>query len=297
MSLIATSLLAFNLSGPYKIIEAGEADKIELRYHTCYEDGDKMMADGYYPAVAGTRFRIPLSGPSDSIVISMIGMAVYTNFITNNYTDSVMFYQDGNGSPDVFIITATFSLTQIPGGYLLEMTLDSALPMKPTAGDSIILWLVSPNQVSGGDSLLVGLDTTANDGYTSKINFVSEDNGPWRDIYTTYGVGNDWGFTVWYTLYGGDVNEDPINCYTTVKQIYPNPASGRATLEFSVPDRARAEVGIYDISGREVARPFAGEVEIGWHRVDLDLSGLTPGAYLVTTSTTYGTVTRTLLVK
>ncbi len=297
MSIALMALMAFRVSGPYKIVYSDRVDKsTELRYHSCYEDGDRMAADAYYPAKAGTRFKIQATSHSDSIRLDTLGMAAYINFIANDYQDSVQIYMDGRGSPDMYLLTAYFSFSGNPGGYLLEMAFDTTLYLKPTYDDSIIVWLVSNNQVSGTDSLLVGMDTSTADPYTSGINFVYEDNGPWLDLYTTYHVGNDWGFTIWYTLFSS-VDERPIHCYTSIDHIYPNPARHSASVDFSVPQDTRVKVCLFDATGRLVQVAMDKDVSIGWHTASFDLDGLSPGAYLVKVSSPFGTQTRTLIVR
>ena len=298
MYTLMIGLLGFNLSGPYKIVHSDAGDKMtELRYHTCYEDGDRMAADGYSPALGATRFHIQATSHDDSISLDKLGMALYVNFIANDFQDSIQIYQDGRSSPDMYLLSVYFSFSGNPGGYLLEMTIpDTTIYLKPSYDDSVILWLVSANQVTGTDSALVGMDTSTTDPYTSGINFVYEDNGPWLDIYTTYHVGNDWGFTIWYTLYSA-VDERPIQCYTSIDHIYPNPARSHASIDFSVPEDTRASVNIYDATGRLVREAFNGPVSIGWHTVNLNLDGLSAGTYLVKVSSPFGTQTRTLIVR
>ncbi len=301
MTTLISTILAFNMGGPYKATANSNSSKASdtLKYHTCYSD-DTWYADAYSPAIAGTRFKVKIYTPQDSIKLDMVGIAIAFNFAPNNFRDSIQVYQDGRGSPDTYLFALEFTVTYpTPSGLLIEGDIppgDEPI-IKPTdPGDSIILWLVSPNQVSGLDSALVALDATTNDPYTSKINFVYEDAGPWVDIYTTYGVGNDWGFTIWYTLYS-DVWEEPVSWHTVVKEPYPNPARSRSALKFSVPDRSDVEIGIYDLAGREAKKAFRGSVDIGWHTVDLDVSDLAPGNYMVLVSTRYGTETRLLTVR
>lgn len=301
MITLISATLAFNLGGPYKAVAAGNPSKAgdTLKYHTCYED-QTWYANAYAPAIAGTRFKFKIYTPQDSIKLDMVGIALAFNFAPNNFQDSIQVFQDGRGSPDTYLFTLVFNITYpMPSGLLIEGDIppgDEPI-IKPTdPGDSIILWLVSPNQVKGRDSALVALDATTNDPYTSKINFVYEDSGPWVDIYTTYGVGNDWGFTIWYNLYS-DVWEEPVKWHAVVKEIRPNPAKTRARLDFSVPNRSNVDVGIYDLTGRLVKSVLKGPVDLGWHTVNLDVSGLAPGNYMVLVSTSYGTETRLLTVK
>ena len=58
----------------------------------------------------------------------------------------------------------------------------------------------------------------------------------------------------------------------------PNPAPGHATLIFSLPVDSRAELTVYDLSGR-VIHSICGDYEPGVHEVMLD--GLSCGIYMV----------------
>jgi hypothetical protein len=69
----------------------------------------------------------------------------------------------------------------------------------------------------------------------------------------------------------------------------PNPASGPVTFEVDVPREAigvPATLDVYSISGRHVARPFAGRLPAGRGRLVWDLRGdggarVAPGLYFV----------------
>ncbi|MEZ4651530.1 MAG: FlgD immunoglobulin-like domain containing protein [Candidatus Eisenbacteria bacterium] len=45
----------------------------------------------------------------------------------------------------------------------------------------------------------------------------------------------------------------------------PNPATGPVTLAFTLPDRARVALEVFDVQGRRVATPLRAEVEAGEH--------------------------------
>lgn len=67
----------------------------------------------------------------------------------------------------------------------------------------------------------------------------------------------------------------------------PNPARGRATLDFTLPEAAHVTVALYDVEGRRVREAARGEFPAGRHGVTLDLrSGrdLAPGLYFVRVS-------------
>ena len=62
---------------------------------------------------------------------------------------------------------------------------------------------------------------------------------------------------------------------------YPNPASGRATVAFALPDAAGVELAVYDVLGRRVALLAEGAFEAGHHEADFDGSALPAGLYFV----------------
>lgn len=67
-------------------------------------------------------------------------------------------------------------------------------------------------------------------------------------------------------------------------RAFPNPFGEVTTIEYELPAAAKVEIGIYDGTGRRVARPLAAVVESGRHRQDwtgTDNNGaqLAPGVY------------------
>lgn len=64
--------------------------------------------------------------------------------------------------------------------------------------------------------------------------------------------------------------------------IYPDPAGERATLGFTFAEAARSDCSLRDAQGRMVRTFFRSRsFPAGKHQVELDLSGLAPGAYLM----------------
>ena len=67
-----------------------------------------------------------------------------------------------------------------------------------------------------------------------------------------------------------------------VGDVFPNPSTGRASLDLSVAEAQRVRVTVYDVLGREVAVAYDGEARPGAAvRVTLGGVALAPGAYVV----------------
>ena len=64
-------------------------------------------------------------------------------------------------------------------------------------------------------------------------------------------------------------------------EAYPNPAAGRATVAFALPEAAEVRVAVYDVLGRRVALLAEGAFEAGRHEVAFDGSALPAGLYVV----------------
>ncbi len=62
--------------------------------------------------------------------------------------------------------------------------------------------------------------------------------------------------------------------------VYPNPASNSATVNFSTAASEPVTITIYNLLGKEIARPYDGEVSAGNHSIRWDAGTVTNGAYL-----------------
>lgn len=62
---------------------------------------------------------------------------------------------------------------------------------------------------------------------------------------------------------------------------YPNPFNPTTTIPFSLPERAKVQIAVYDVMGRRVAFLADGTYETGTHQVTFDASYLSSGVYLV----------------
>ena len=61
---------------------------------------------------------------------------------------------------------------------------------------------------------------------------------------------------------------------------YPNPATDRVTLAYTLPQAGAARLAVYDVLGREVAVADAGMRSADRHRTALDVSALPAGFYV-----------------
>ncbi|MEM5785516.1 MAG: SBBP repeat-containing protein, partial [Candidatus Aenigmatarchaeota archaeon] len=84
-------------------------------------------------------------------------------------------------------------------------------------------------------------------------------------------------------LRGSSVGISPIGSKVPVefalKQNYPNPFNPVTNIEFDIPKREYVRVGIYDITGREVAMIVNEELSAGSYRIRFDGSNLSSGIY------------------
>jgi hypothetical protein len=63
---------------------------------------------------------------------------------------------------------------------------------------------------------------------------------------------------------------------------YPNPTSDFTTLELGLPEKERVEIGVYDMSGKQLQTIHDGKIERGTSSYSIDLSGYVTGMYLIT---------------
>jgi len=66
-----------------------------------------------------------------------------------------------------------------------------------------------------------------------------------------------------------------------LKKTYPNPSSGRTTVEYALPEQADVTIAVYDVLGRRVATLADGQEEAGRHTARLGAGPLPSGTYFV----------------
>jgi hypothetical protein len=105
------------------------------------------------------------------------------------------------------------------------------------------------------------------------------ENGDPTDVVEMTLNGNQYGELTIADFVTGVDNGNPQNPLTFVlKPAAPNPSSGSAIIGFALPRRCYVELSVFDIKGRKVATPAAGEYDTGEYEVDI--RGLDSGIYL-----------------
>ncbi len=69
------------------------------------------------------------------------------------------------------------------------------------------------------------------------------------------------------------------NATSSLTSITPNPAVGTTSLQLTIADGSTSAIGIYDASGRLVRTISDGDLPVGSHALQIDLSGLSSGTY------------------
>ena len=83
---------------------------------------------------------------------------------------------------------------------------------------------------------------------------------------------------------------------TALWPLFPNPASGPATVRFDLAEPDDVRITVYDALGREVAALHDGPMDAGAHRATLATGRLAPGLYVVRMTVGETVATQTLTV-
>ena len=98
--------------------------------------------------------------------------------------------------------------------------------------------------------------------------------------------------------YYTDVKDEPNKLLSYKLQVYPNPFNPVTNVVYTLPERAIAELRMYDVLGREVREIFSGEAEAGTHTQVIDGNSLSSGVYFIRfTSKNYADTKKVLLLK
>ncbi|MCX6274674.1 MAG: fibronectin type III domain-containing protein [Bacteroidetes bacterium] len=116
-----------------------------------------------------------------------------------------------------------------------------------------------------------------------------------RSVCTSMGSSSSYSSPVIFTTLAARIaSENPAGLLHDVI-IYPNPARSSATLQFNSDKDADATLALFDIAGREAQYGSFHMVE-GKNGVELNLSNLTPGIYLVVVKSSDNSTARVNLI-
>ena len=66
-----------------------------------------------------------------------------------------------------------------------------------------------------------------------------------------------------------------------IESLYPNPASDRATLVYTLSGTSNVQLSVFDAAGRRVAQRAEGAMRSGTHELSIAVSDLPPGVYAI----------------
>ena len=87
-----------------------------------------------------------------------------------------------------------------------------------------------------------------------------------------------------------------INKKVSRLEIYPNPAKNNAVLSVSLNNNSKVNVTVLNIVGQQVKTTSVGG-QVGENKINIDLSGLSAGVYLVNIKAGNATGTKKLIVE
>lgn len=90
------------------------------------------------------------------------------------------------------------------------------------------------------------------------------------------------------------INEN--SAFATVGNIFPNPTSGEATINYSLVNAAKVDVKVVDITGKTIYTSTVAQ-NAGANKVTFDATAFTSGVYYVTIATEGSTVTKKMIKK
>jgi hypothetical protein len=84
-----------------------------------------------------------------------------------------------------------------------------------------------------------------------------------------------------FTMNVSSASSVPVAARLNEGVIFPNPTSGRLRFDYTLPASGDVSVKVVSVDGRQVMAPFSGYQAAGSRSLDLDLSSLPAGAYLL----------------
>jgi hypothetical protein len=76
-------------------------------------------------------------------------------------------------------------------------------------------------------------------------------------------------------------SDDAVASNIGLSNIYPNPASTEANIEFTLATASKVSIHVLDINGKELKQIFDGVLQSGIHSMKLDVGQFSKGVYSV----------------
>jgi photosystem II stability/assembly factor-like uncharacterized protein len=137
---------------------------------------------------------------------------------------------------------------------------------------------------NGGETWIPEASLTSNDLHS--VFFISENLG--------WAVGSNG--TILRFGEASNLVTDPIQSVIIDINIYPNPFSSTALVEFNLPEKMEVNIEIFDISGRSIQSLFTGTLGKGIHHLELDLPEVESGVYICRISHSLGYANRQFVI-
>jgi hypothetical protein len=80
-------------------------------------------------------------------------------------------------------------------------------------------------------------------------------------------------------------------------QVYPNPVSSSATIQFSIPHSSEVKIELFDLQGRKIQTIAEGNYRSGNHQLEFEIENLPPGIYLLQLQTDSGIESQKLIIQ
>jgi hypothetical protein len=182
-------------------------------------------------------------------------------------------------------VSATITLTDIDNADLDSAVVQIVSDYK--AGKDTLLF-AKVGKISGrfdrvnGTLTLFGVDTKAN--YQAAIRSVRYENIMSDPLASTR--------TISLFVNDGQLNSNTLTRTVTITPSvfflyhnYPNPFNPSTTIAYSLPERAKVDLVVYDILGRRVKELINKEEDAGYYRYKFDANGLASGVYIYVLTT------------
>jgi hypothetical protein len=250
-----------------------------------------------------------------NLYAAMLDLNTYTGFVYRRPIVGGSWVADtaGLGGTQVYWITVDRSgsvvLGTISGVYRKIGTSWSKIP--------------SPPGLNGYNAFVVSVDSTG--ALVAGFSTLAGLNYAWRGVYATRNNGASWTYlgldslsvrglvsygdtTYAYTYADGfyklrspasgtsSVSETVAPVTFQLDQNYPNPFNPSTLIRFSVPERNRYSLKIFDVLGREITRLLDSDLEAGIHEVQFDASRYSSGVYFYQLQSKSAVLTRKLVL-